>query len=157
MTEQEQRRIDAQLDEQPKWKLTAKLYWRWLVGGPNLIRALGGEVLAAVRKRAEEEKSARNDRREIFKNWSLITAAEDGTIIRIRPGTMTVHLQGPITPAVYERLKEAWMESALLIRFEFPLTQLSPHSYITNGDWKIATLAPNLQPVEFKSEPGAQA
>lgn len=45
----------------PRWKLTARLYWRWLVGGPNLVRALGSEVLAAVRKRADAEKSARED------------------------------------------------------------------------------------------------
>jgi hypothetical protein len=122
------------------WLIWLQLTWRWLVGGPRLVRSLGSAVLAAKRAQQDAEDQARDDRREVFKNWSLVCAASDNTVIRIRPGTMSLHVQGPINDSVLTRFKEVWKESPLLIRLPFPIIPtITPHGtkYVTVGDWKL--------------------
>lgn len=129
-----------------RWKNVSvwiALYWRWLVGGPNLTRELGSRVIAAACATYEAEVRERDNRREVFKSWSLVCAASDNTIIRIRPATFTLHVQGEVTQAVYDRLKLAWKESALLIRLPFPLHHVTHvvtdrERYVLVGDWTIS-------------------
>jgi len=130
---------------QSKWKLTLALYWWWLVGGPNLVRDLGSHVLSAVRAAEEAELRERDNRREVFKSWSLVCAASDGTVIRIRPGSMTLYVHGRLNQAAYLRLKTAWKESALLIRLPFPLTPVD-RAFTTVGDWKLKRYEPGKAP-----------
>jgi len=133
------------------------LTWRWFLGGPKLLKELastGAELqrLLAVSERAKTQAQTheRETLRETFKNWSLVTATADGTVIRIRPGSMTLYVQGPIHEAVYDRLKLAWKESPLLIRLEFPLVPQEPGGvegdrarYTLNGDWKLKSYEPS--------------
>lgn len=122
--------------EPPKWKHTFALYWRWLVGGPRLLQKVSHLVVLAERAVNAAEEHERDNRREVFKSWSLVCAASDDTIIRIRPATFTLHVQGEVTQAVYDQLKIAWKESALLIRLPFPLTP-TDGTFATVADWKI--------------------
>jgi hypothetical protein len=54
-------------------------------------------------------------------------------------------VHGRLNQAAYFRLKEAWIESALLIRFEFPLTSAGGN-YTLNGDWKVKRYEPGKAP-----------
>lgn len=136
--------LNAKLDRQPKWRIILQLWWQWLRGGPTLVRMLGSQVLAAVRAQEAAERGARDTRREVFKSWSLVTAASDGTVIRIRPETFTIHIQGSMNSAVKARLAQAWKESALLIRFPFPIADGAVGTFPPNGDWKLAETEPAL-------------
>lgn len=121
----------------PQWRVWMQLTWQWLKGGPRLVAKLGSAYLAAQRAQQAAEVQARDDRRDVFKNWSLVCAASDGTIIRIRPGTMTLHVQGPMNDAVHTRIKQAWKDSSLLIRLPMPVTAAGAGFQVV-GDWKLA-------------------